>query len=205
MTWRSLDKELRRVRPGAYVTAHLPWHARVHEILNSYEFATLFIVRDPRDVVASYVPYVLNHPNHFLHNRFSALPNDERRMHAVVLGVPAADTARGLPSLDQRIDAYTGWLGGADAVCRFEDLIGPEGGGDIGRQRRSIATVARACRRPLSEPQVQELASVLWSADSPTFRKGQIGSWREELSENVQRMIAETAGPQIERLGYEVY
>jgi hypothetical protein len=38
---------------------------------------------------------------------------------------------------------------------------------------------------------------------SKTFRKGQIGSWREEFSAEHERAVREIAGPLLVELGYE--
>ena len=38
---------------------------------------------------------------------------------------------------------------------------------------------------------------------SNTFRKGQIGGWREEFSEEHAQAARETAGPLLVELGYE--
>jgi hypothetical protein len=36
-----------------------------------------------------------------------------------------------------------------------------------------------------------------------TFRKGQVGGWREEFSEEHERAVREVAGPLLAELGYE--
>lgn len=197
-----LQRRLAKVRPGTYVTAHMPWGQQLEEDLKRRGFAHIFIVRDPRAVVASYVPYVMRDPTHFLHERFMEMSDDDQRVEAIITGMPPDRTGGALPSVAERIQQYLPWLVGADAVCRFEDLVGPAGGGDLERQLQAIDVVARACRRPLTPSAAEDVGSRLWSSASPTFRKGRIGSWTEELSAHQTSLIAETAGELIARLGY---
>ncbi len=84
-------------------------------------------------------------------------------------------------------------------MVRFEELIGARGGGDDDTQARTI----RAIYDHLGvEPRHARLSERLFSSASPTFRKGQIGSWRESFDPELEALFEREAGRWMEVYGY---
>lgn len=68
-------------------------------------------------------------------------------------------------------------------VIRFEDLVGPKGGGNKERQHAAIRRIALSLEQELKEDQVETIGEKMFGA-STTFRKGQIGSWEGKYNES---------------------
>lgn len=149
----------------------------------------VLIVRDPRDVVVSLAHYLsVETEYHILQSYFANLSANERIL-AVIRGdypVPIylnrdmhfAGTIRDLYL------AYADWLRFPltnTIIIRFEDLIGPRGGGDLGRQLRTIWTAQLALHVPGSP---EQFAEQVFAPTSVTFRKGRIGSHKQEFQKD---------------------
>jgi sulfotransferase 6B1 len=200
-----LEKRLGRVRDGQYVSAHLPAWPEVFSTVERHGYRSVFIVRDPRDTVVSDVFYILGFRRHPLHQRLHAIPTMEERLMVAIRGLP--DEHRGVPLLESmaaRLEAYRGWLSGPSTqVVRFEDLVGSRGGGDDAKQLAEIQAIAEHVGRPLTDEQVQSVATRVWSPRSSTFRRGAIGDWRNHFTSQHVDAVKETAGQHLIELGYE--
>src|SRR5205085_10896012 len=81
------------------------------------------------------------------------------QLMAVIEGFHGDELGRGLASIGDRLDGYTAWLDDPSVlVVRFEDLIGPTGGGDETRQKDTVAAVARHVGRELAPDEVERMA-----------------------------------------------
>ena len=60
----------RRAKSGQYVTTHFWGYEELFDILNELEYASLFVVRDPRDIVVSNAAYMARLRRHPAHQRF---------------------------------------------------------------------------------------------------------------------------------------
>jgi hypothetical protein len=87
-------------------------------------------------------------------------------------------------------------------MVKFEDLVGPRGGGSAETQKRTVERVARHVGLEPEERMMRTVEENIFGV-SNTFRKGQIGGWREEFSEEHARAAREIAGPLLVKLGYE--
>jgi hypothetical protein len=200
-----LPRILGRVRDARYVSAHLPAAPDIVRLLDELQYRCVFILRDPRDAAVSDVHYILRFPQHPLHARLHALPGMSQRLTAVIEGLPdVRDRLALMEPMSQRLRDYLGWLEVPGALTvRFEDLVGPNGGGDERRQLAAVRAVAEHVGRPLSEGQARELASAIWSPRSSTFRRGGIGEWREHFEAEHVELTKAALGDALIQLGYE--
>lgn len=203
--WDLVEHTLGSVNKGQYVTAHFAPLPRLVEVLDRLHYKTVVITRDPRDVVVSGAHYIARLKRHRLHDRFVRdLPRAEDRLMASIRGLPASNGDRGLGPVGRRIERYRGWLHVPSAyVCRFEDLVGPDGGGSAEAQRREIEGIARHIDRPLDRDGLERVAAAVWSPGSSTFRKGAIGDWSNHFTEAHKSAFKEEAGRLLVELGYE--
>jgi hypothetical protein len=203
--WDLVERTLRTVNRGQYMTAHFAALPRLVDVLSRLGYKTVVITRDPRDVVVSGAHYIARLRRHRLHDRFvRELPRPEDRIMASIRGLPAMDGDRGLGPVGRRIERYRGWLRVPSAyVCRFEDLVGPHGGGSAEAQLREIEGIARHIDRPLDRAGLERVAATVWSPGSSTFRKGAIGDWSNHFTEAHKSAFKEEAGHLLVELGYE--
>ncbi len=194
--------QVEAMRPGdiryGYLTAEEPFLS----LFSQPGRATVFIYRDPRDMLVSHVFYATEmHTGHGMHVYYTqVLASMEERLNAAIAGVSEPGFA--LSNVRQRYDAYFGWLAHPDVLpLRFEDLI-IHRDDTLGRlldyleNKGFRPTVGRA-----------EAIAVLKNAIAPrrsgTFRKGQPGNWREHFTERNKALFKEVAGDLLVRLGYE--
>jgi hypothetical protein len=188
---------LARLAPGQVVMAHLRFDPSLPDTAAGLGIRPVFMVRDPRDIVISQVRYVVGRGDHWAHDLFASRSPQEQLRLAIV------GDRGGLRSLAERLAAYEGWLRPDVALVRFEDLVGAEGGGERSRQLRSVAELYRFLGFPSDERLVDDVCRRLFSDQSPTFRKGTIGQWRQVLDDELTGLIWEVAGEQLVRYGYE--
>jgi hypothetical protein len=88
-------------------------------------------------------------------------------------------------------------------MVKFEDLVGVEGGGSAEAQRLAVGRVATHLGIPVDERKIGLVGESLFGVGR-TFRRGQIGGWREEFTAEHERALAEGAlGPLLAELGYD--
>src|SRR5688500_996356 len=199
---RWLTRRLSRVPDGSFVTAHCVYSLELASIFAGERMRVVCILRDPRDVAVSQMHYIKQRKEHFAHEAFLQLPSDhERLLHSIRGGELGG---RRLQSLDERYRQFLGWQDDDNAMMvKFEDLVGPRGGGSAETQRRTVERVARHVGLEPDERMMRTVEENIFGV-SNTFRKGQIGGWREEFSEEHIRSAREIAGPLLVELGYEV-
>jgi hypothetical protein len=201
-----LTEFLRRCPQGMFVTAHARFHPLLETLIGELQFRHVLLLRDPRDVVVSHAFYVEREPLHFHHRYFTrTLKSDEDRIMATIRGFGSA-TSDGPPLLPIG-ESYAGfirWLNDPSTlVIRFEDLIGPRGGSDVGKQLNAIKSIGDFVGRPLSQEQTLHVAQKMYGKGSLTFRKGRRGDWQNHFTEAHRRAFKEVAGDTLVELGYE--
>ncbi|MGZ7081516.1 MAG: hypothetical protein ACXVJT_19060, partial [Thermoanaerobaculia bacterium] len=87
-------------------------------------------------------------------------------------------------------------------VVRFEDLVGPKGGGDLDRQMGAVASMYDALSMDVDDTAVASICDRLFSSDSPTFRQGAIGGWRRFFDPELDTLFDETVGDRLLAYGY---
>jgi hypothetical protein len=191
-----------RMRPGdlgyGYIKARQPFIS----LLTRPGWATIFVYRDPRDMLVSHVFYATHmHPGHGMHRYYTeTLKTMEQRLNAAIQGVdePGAE----LSPIRAKYDGYLGWLEQPAVLSlRFEDLI-LDRAAALGRILDYLARRGFVPRLPRQ----QELAILERSIapkKSGTFRKGQPGSWREHFTEANKNLFKQQTGDLLIRLGYE--
>ena len=203
--WDRLARALAAVNEGQFMTAHFPARSELISALGELDYKTIVILRDPRDIVVSNAFYITRLKRHFLHTRFNTeFSNMDARIMACITGFPPNEFGRGLISIGDRLRQYSGWLEDPNTyACRFEELVGPKGGGEAEQQRRVIEAIASHIDRKVTTDEVHALAEMAWSPKSSTFRKGVIGDWRNHFTDSHKMAFKEVAGPQLVALRYE--
>jgi hypothetical protein len=198
---RWLGRRLSRVDDGYFVTAHCVYSPELASLIAGEGMRVVCILRDPRDVAVSQMYHIKQRNEHFAHEAFLKLPSDHERLLVSIRGGELG--GRRLQSLDERYRQFLGWQDAENAIMvKFEDLVGPRGGGSDEIQRRTVERVARHVGLEPDERLMSTVEENIFGVSS-TFRKGQIGGWREEFSEEHARAAKETAGPLLVELGYE--
>jgi len=179
---------------------HLFFNKEFIPHLKNNNAAFFFIYRDPRDMVISMAYYMLvatdNWPN------AQKLSMDERIMALITSGKIYNNTPP-CKNINDLYQKYLPWME-APHVCvlKFEDIVGPQGGGNLEAQLNSVQKIANHLGLSLSDNQILEKANTLFGS-SGTFRKGQIGAWKKHFNEDHKIAFKEIAGQLLIDLGYE--
>jgi hypothetical protein len=100
--------------------------------------------------------------------------------------------------------SYLGWARqGVGLVVKFEELIGEKGGGDDQIQKETVSRIAEYLGLKLSDQELAAVCAGLFWTKAETFRKGQIGSWREHFTPEHRAAFERVFGNLMEDFGYE--
>jgi len=193
---------LQRMRPGDIRYGYLHSREPYLTAVKSPGRATVFLYRDPRDMLVSHVFFATEmRTGHGMHRYYTeVLDNMEDRLNAAIEGV--RQPGHELSSVRKRYDDYLGWLDHPDVLSlRFEDLVVDR---QMALERILTYLVCRGfvCSTPLVEA-IEVLDRAVAPEKSGTFRKGEAGEWREHFSEENKERFKLVAGDLLIRLGYE--
>jgi hypothetical protein len=129
--------------------------------------------------------------------------SDEQRLTSSIEGV-SADQGMLLQDIDSYFRSFLGWKE-TEETCTvyFENLIGEQGGGSASMQRQEILKIADHVHVPLSEEDLCRITEHSFDRASATFRRGQIGDWRNHFSKEHIKLFKQVAGNLLVDLGYE--
>lgn len=195
-----ITRDLRRLRPGDLTLGYLQATVENQAFLTRPGWASYFIYRDPRDLLVSHIFYAVDmNPNHGMHQYYLPLSMEER-LRTAIQGIH--QVGLNLPDVRTRYERHLGWLDCPQVLpLRFEQLIeAPEA------TLESFLGHFEKAGGSLAVPHSTAIGVLLKAMDpknSPTFRKGKRGGWREHFSEENKRLFKQTTGDLLVRLGYE--
>jgi hypothetical protein len=193
---------VRRMRPGDTAYGYLSAAEPFLSALIQPSRATIFVYRDPRDMIISHIFYATQmHPGHWMRRYYTEqLHTMEERIHAAIQGVDEPGSE--LTPIRRRYEGYLGWLEQPQVLSlRFEDLI-------LQRQAALECLLDYLKSRGFNlrmpgQRAIQLLETAVAPKKSGTFRKGQPGNWREHFTDANKVLFKEKAGDLLVRLGYE--
>lgn len=191
------------LRQAAPITAtHLFPEIDIVRTHYSNQYKKILIIRDPRDVMVSFMHHLLTKKawirrSGFDYEKFALLSADEQL--ATTLLFP--DEFRN-PKTCFKYAAL--WMQDPSVlVCRFEDLVGEKGGGSAEKQLETLQKLATYLGYPLSDQELHSLAAQLFGG-TWTFRQGKIGTWKTFYNEENKRLFKQLMGQSVIDLGYAV-
>ena len=219
--WVDLDnfeKRMEHLREGTYLKGHCGWSERIERFLWGSGVVHCFVYRDPRDVAVSQAYHILK-------------ADKEKDENGVILHHPGAEDIRTMAQGDfghilaaciagygpwagviERWELYAGWLDCGWTLClRFEDMrhkayetaqlmiryvygrMAKVAGFNLGLYQQDLDRGTR---------DLLELADKN-RKNSPTYRKGQTGGWREHFTpDHIDLWREHDPTDWVTRLGY---
>jgi len=193
----AVARRLDGILPGECLGGHL-YHSNEAELaLRDRNFLSLFICRDPRDVLISELHYLteMNHW-HRMHRHYACLPDFQARLTLALEGLDNF-----YPECNQRFLPYAAWMKSEGTyVIRYEELTGTA--------RRDVLQdiLDRFMQRggQVEDP-LGMLSSMEQAADpsaSHTFREGGSGKWSRGISDEQAWEITQRLAPSLAAFGY---
>jgi hypothetical protein len=199
---KQIVRRIADLHPGDISYCYLAAEEPFLSLLTQPKYASIFIYRDPRDVIVSHVFYATEmHPTHVMRKYYTEqLTSMEERINAAILGVNEPGVT--LTAIRKKYDRYLGWFDCSQVLSiRFEDLIqNPEA---------AISSFLKHLSGYEFIPDVDFDTAVntlkvnIQPKKSGTFRKGKPGNWREHFTAENIRVFKENTGDLLVRLGYE--
>jgi hypothetical protein len=190
-----------RMLPGdiryGYIHAKEPYLT----LLTQPEQATIFIYRDPRDMLVSHIFYATDlYEGHGMNRYYAQLDSVEARLNAAIEGV--SNPMFFLSNVRERYESYLGWFEQPDVLCLpFEDLILEQ---DAALARLLGYLEVRGLELKVSRDlAIEVLKTGIAPKKSGTFRKGEPGNWREHFTPGNKKRFKNVASDLLVRLGYE--
>ncbi|MEK6256004.1 MAG: sulfotransferase domain-containing protein [Chloroflexota bacterium] len=187
--------------PGDVSNGYLRAQEPYLSLLSTPQFASIFVYRDPRDMIVSHVFYATDiHTGHGMHQYYQNLGSTPERISAAISGVE--EPGFELPNVNERYASYIDWLKQPNILSlRFEDLrLQTEQ--TLNKLLDFLALRGFTPNLPRDKC-IQSLRESISPHRSGTFRKGQPGNWREHFSGDNKELFKELAGDLLISLGYE--
>lgn len=183
-----------------YIMAHLPWSAALPAALQGLSCRHLAIIRDPRSLLLSLL--FDTHPMpRFLIEPLAGLPHDEQLNFMLAGGtVPGSDMT--LTGFAEAYRSMSAWLDNPDClVVRFENLIGPKGGGSVERQQAELKKMASYLDLDI-DVQIYDSLDTIDDASLTVCRNGYKDNWESVVSKEIIERIAADCEPLALEAGY---
>ena len=203
--------------------------------LKKHNFTCFYIYRDPRDQLVSLVfylyvaPWVKSRVHPVFNKPVDQIPFNDLLMDLITDGSWLYSLIAGssdIKSVGAFYRATLPWLA-MPSICvlKFEELIGPRGGGTEEMQLRSIQKIAYQLGiKNIERPKLLSIAHELFGSTVPFgallshntlevvrstqqpfehFRQGKIGAWRKYFTAKHKQAFKQVAGQLLIMLGYE--
>lgn len=201
---RELELRTRRLRPSHYLMAHLVHEEGIQRVLEEHGAKMVTILRDPRAVVLSAKNYLYNatwmpHRDELM----ARLPDERAVLEFIIRGHGDPTDPFHAPDIGQHYRAYARWHDvGFGLTVRFEDLVGPYGGGSAEAQLATVGGILRHLDSTADQATVARVAAGAFSTDSITFHGGSVDAWRTKLPADLAEEVTELCADDMARLGY---
>ncbi|ATX79656.1 hypothetical protein Ga0123461_1237 [Mariprofundus aestuarium] len=194
----AIHRILGNVDENGFLSSHLGYSDELLLKILEMDYVPVLVIRDPRAVLASFIPFVVSYKPHALNEAFINMSQEERYQAALHGGRFGSVE---LASMLARCNALDPWYThNAVMKVRFEDIVGSRGGGDDTVQMQTLQRLCQALELPQERAEI--VAKQLFGPGRGTFRKGQVDSWREELPNEIINQTEQELTPILQRWGY---
>jgi hypothetical protein len=187
--------------PGYLCAAHVEYDALYEkQLLSSKQHKMLFIVRDPRDLVISWVDFVYNSLSYTKMRKWNEVLRERGKLSNPDDASQITSTIRSLPY--SGISKYLSWIDSpACLTVRFEDLYGEL----CDETKTDFPVLNSICDYlEISRRSPSDLVGVLGSGLTESGRKKKVGIYKDRMSpEHLTMLLEEDFQRLVVEFGYE--
>lgn len=192
-----IDSILTKQKPGEIVISHLYYDPEDAKVIINQNVKSFFIIRDPRDIVVSFMFYIMREKNHHHHEIVSKSGTISQKLQLLIEGTPSEN----LSSINQLLACFSGWFAEENFVIRFEELVTPNDGNQ--RQLEILHEIYDYLQIDVDAEWLQQLRQDMISEKSPTYRKGTTQQWKKYFDADTKQLFKDIAGDSLIQYGYE--
>lgn len=168
-------------------------YVEIHELYP--EIQPILHIRDLRDVC---IALAYSHKTSLDNKLGSDASIDDRLMNVIL-----HPDELGLHDCKRNAECAVEWMNQPGVIItRFEELVGERGGGSDAIQTKAIKALANALNIQITTKQWEAIENDLFGGNK-TFRKGQIGEWKEYFTEEHKIAFKTNLGTYLIKMGYE--
>ena len=201
----SLQK-LYSIRKGEFAKAHLIYNSAVEKPVKENNIRVFNMIRDPRDNLVSHVFYLKKNTRHRLHPYIMSLEDDSARLMAMIKGFQFHNGKKTLNTNPAKTPLmnWLNWFNCKNCLTiTFENLVGEKGGGSKVLQQEEIKKILQHLDVTINEDLVTNIAENCYNTDSPTFRRGLIGDWKNFFTVEHKEELKQQCNDYLVHFGYE--
>ncbi|MED1203464.1 sulfotransferase domain-containing protein [Heyndrickxia acidicola] len=192
---------LTNLKTNEFLNGHIFFSDEWTELLNKCSLKQIFLYRDPRDVVVSMAYFIPTLPEHDLYELFTS--SDMTHKKRIMLLIQGIET-HSQPDIGEWFDSFLKWSNHPSVLSlSFEEFVTSHSSCLASTQE--MARFITEDKLPPDE--LEQLALIMMEnlhpQSSPTFRKGKIGGWKDEFTNELKEAFKLTAGDVLISLGYE--
>ena len=195
-----------KIKDTEYMLSHIPYSTDMEKLLKVLEWKNIVIVRDPRDQCASMLHKLkIKKNNPASYYLYQHLKSDSERIKALINGYDGLHNTRGMVSLETMYKSVLAWKGKSNFIfVKFEDLIGPKGGGTLERQKTTITQILRHIEyEHYDNDKIVERIAKHCFGTTNSFWKGQIGNWKNVFDKEVSEILKNNLADLLDQLEYD--
>ena len=166
-------------------------------------YRVIYLIRDPRDQLISLLQYIRDKGWAYgplrMDMPFGKLSYDQQ-IEEMITG-----SRYGVCVPKTFFDKRKGWIAWNWALTvKYEDLVGPKGGGSKKRQMAELRRIVDHIQLPKSDQELSYVADNSYGKPGDkTFNKGKIGQWKSKFKEYHKSLFKTVYGNELIEMGYE--
>lgn len=209
---------IEKLAHNRFAWGHIGLNMETLDLIQRFDMGIIVMLRDPRDIVVSFVDHVYRLKPHILKNYYTSLANDHARLKAAILGAQKEayprdqilaeqgiyDMYTGFTNIGRVCEGYLAWTEYSKThVVHFEDLIGADGGGSKKNQEKAVRGVIDFLGLAYTESETSKICRKIYNPKSPTFNRGKTNRWKALFTEELKDIFKSVAGESLIEMGYE--
>ena len=202
-----IERICSKIKDSEYMLSHIPYSHDMEMLLKDLEWKNIVIIRDPRDQCASMLHKLkIKKNNPASYYLYEQLKTDSDRIKALIDGYDGLHNTRGMVSLDTMYKSVMAWKGKSNFIfVKFEDLIGPKGGGTLERQKTTIVQILKHLEyEHYDNDEIVEWIGNHCFGITNSFWKGQVGNWKSVFDKEVSDIFKNNIADLLDQLDYDV-